>query len=106
MAMSMLVRIENQKTYKGEGFRIGRPTPLGNPFKIDAENSRNKVIEQYRGWLLEKLDSDNPTSRMFVTLLDELQDNECIILICHCAPLRCHGDVIKEFLLEACNGGV
>jgi hypothetical protein len=24
-------------------------------------------------------------------------------LICHCKPLSCHGDVIKEFMLRGCR---
>ena len=31
---------------------IGRPSKWGNPFKIDQNNSRSKVIEQFRNMVL------------------------------------------------------
>lgn len=103
------IRIVNKKTFKGDGYYIGRPTPLGNPFVWEPNHKkdefkvfdREESIRKYKAWLLAMLDSDNPTSRMFMMLLDELKTNECLTLICWCKPLNCHGDVIKELLLES-----
>ena len=95
-----MIVVKNLKTYHGDGFNCGRPSPLGNPFKIDAKNSREKVIAQYREWLLERLRTDNPTTKAFLVLCDYYRENGELTLTCHCAPLSCHCDVIKEFIEE------
>lgn len=95
-----MIRIENKKTYKGDGWYIGRPSPLGNPFPVDSKNSRAKAIDQYREWLIEKLKTVNPTSKAFNVLLDCYRTDGNITLICWCAPLQCHGEVIRDLILE------
>lgn len=99
-----MIRIENAKTYRGDGFRVGRPSPLGNPFLVDAKNSRTKVIAQYREWLLKRLETDNPTSKAFMVLVEHYRKEGKMTLICHCAPLQCHAEVIREFVLEMLKG--
>jgi hypothetical protein len=95
------IQVKNKKTYDGEGVYVGRPTSLGNPFKIGPDGSRNEVIEKYRHWLSEGLSGDNPAMRMFANLFDEVSETGKLTLICWCAPEGCHADVIKEFLMEA-----
>lgn len=95
-----MIRIENAKKYKGDGFRVGRPSPLGNPFKMDAQHSRAYVIDQYREWLLKQLESDNPTSKAFMVLLDYYNEHHEMTLICYCEPLQCHAEVIRDFILD------
>lgn len=94
-----MIRIENKRTYKGPGFYIGRPCPLGNPFPVDAKTSRDKAIRLYREWLKGKLLGDNPTSKAFMVLVNYYQENGELTLICWCAPLQCHAEVIREFIL-------
>lgn len=43
-----MIRIENRKTYRGDGVYIGRPSLLGNPFKLGEHGTREKVIACYR----------------------------------------------------------
>jgi len=69
-----------------------------NPFVEDKVNkkdgsiikkrdgTREEVIEKYRKWLLS-----NPE------LLKQLPELYGKTLGCWCAPLPCHGDVLKEF---------
>lgn len=108
-----MIRIENAKTYRGDGFRVGRPSPLGNPFLVDAKNSRTKVIAQYREWLLKRLETDNPTSKAFMVLVEHYRKEGIMTLICHCCVtsekydppfLQCHAEVIREFVLEMLKG--
>jgi hypothetical protein len=68
---------------------VGRPTKWGNPFVLGVDGSRDEVIEKYRLWLLKS------------TLMDDLHELQGRDLICWCAPLRCHGDI----LLDLANGG-
>ena len=46
-----MIRIENKKTYRGEGVYIGRPSLIGNPYRIGAHGTREQVIARYREWL-------------------------------------------------------
>ena len=61
---------------------VGRPTKWGNPFVIGRDGTRKEVIEKYRGWLAESgLDPK------------ELEGKD---LVCWCAPMACHADVLLE----------
>ena len=64
---------------------IGRPGKWGNPFFIGRDGSRAEVIAKYRDWIL--------TQPHLIAALGELEGRD---LICWCAPLRCHGDVLVE----------
>lgn len=62
---------------------IGRPSKWGNPFVIGRDGDRLEVISQYRQflWRNDRLLAD----------LHELVGRK---LVCHCAPMPCHGDVL------------
>ena len=98
-----MISIENKKTYKGDGFYIGRPSPLGNPFAVDAKTSRTKAISLYREWFLKQLETVNPTSKAFKILVNHYRDNKELVLICWCAPLECHGEVIRDLVEKVMN---
>lgn len=72
------------------GTYIGRPSKWGNPFIIDRDGNREEVIQQYRGWLSKRIAAGELDP-------EELRGKD---LVCWCAPLACHGDV----LLELANG--
>ena len=65
---------------------IGRGSKLGNPFVVGKHGSREEVIEKYKQHLL-----NSPT---LLRSLHELKDQA---LGCFCAPLACHGDVLKAY---------
>lgn len=65
---------------------VGRPTKWGNPWTIGVHGTREKVIQRYATWLYS---TD-------LTDIEELRGKD---LVCWCAPLPCHADV----LLEAAN---
>ncbi len=50
-----MIRIENKKRYCGEGVYIGRPSPLGNPYKIGEHGTRHEVLAKYRAWLWRQI---------------------------------------------------
>ncbi|MGC9217560.1 DUF4326 domain-containing protein, partial [Acidithiobacillus sp.] len=76
---------------------IARPSPLGNPYAIGPDGDRDVVIERYRIWLAARIDERDPV--VCTALLGIRQEQP---LSCHCAPARCHGEVIAEAL----DGGV
>ena len=84
------------------GEYIGRGSPLGNPFVIGKHGTREQVIAKYRVWLQEQIDKGN------TVVLDELNrlgnkaiDEKGLVLQCFCYPKPCHGEVIKEKLVQA-----
>lgn len=90
------------KHHGKSGEYIGRGSPLGNPFVIDTHGTRQQVIAKYAIWLKEQIDKKNPV------VLDELNrlgnkaiDDKGLALQCFCYPKPCHGEVIKEKLVEA-----
>lgn len=84
---------------KAEVVYIGRAMPnikasvLGNPFRMNSEAEREVVIEQYRQWLWQQKKADAPAWHE-VLRLSKLEKD--IVLVCWCAPKRCHGDVVKS----------
>lgn len=90
------------KHHGKSGEYIGRGSPLGNPFIIGKDGSREQVIAKYRVWLNEQIMRKNPV------VLDELNrlgnkviDEKGLALQCFCYPKPCHGEVIKEKLVKA-----
>jgi Domain of unknown function (DUF4326) len=76
----------NRRDPKASGVYVGRPSRFGNPFLIDRDGSREQVIAKYRDWLCEQ-----PELIAFAKI--ELRGKD---LICWCAPLACHADVLLE----------
>jgi len=64
---------------------IGRGSKWGNPWII-GNLTRREVIERYASALLGS------------PLLDDLCELEGKFLVCHCAPLPCHGDILVKWL--------
>jgi hypothetical protein len=69
---------------------IGRPSKWGNPFAIGRDGTREEVILKYENYVCQA---------MLVGQLHELEGKD---LVCWCAPLACHGDV----LLRLANGQI
>ena len=90
------------KHHGKSGEYIGRGSPLGNPFVIGKDGTREQVIAKYRVWLNEQIMRKNPV------VLDELNrlgnkaiNEKGLALQCFCYPKPCHGEVIKEKLVKA-----
>ena len=79
-------RVLNKRTDKipSDAIYVGRPSKWGNPFKIGRDGNRKEVIEKYRRWI-EHVD--------FLEDISELTGKD---LVCWCAPLPCHADVLLE----------
>lgn len=83
---------------------IGRAMPrrpgsvLGNPFKLQRGESREACLLKYRRWLRD-LPSDSPQWQEIARLV-EIARHEDLVLMCWCAPEKCHGDHLKEVIEE------
>ena len=81
----MNARVLNRRE-TSDGVYIGRPSKWGNPFVIGRDGSREDVIAKYRLWIKEQPELRAAARR-------QLRGKN---LICYCAPLPCHGDVLLE----------
>lgn len=72
---------------------IGRGSILGNPFRISSTLSRRDAIRSYEAYARERIELD-PTFKRAI------MDCEGKNLVCFCAPLACHGDVIERLIAE------
>ena len=65
---------------------IGRGSLYGNPFKIGRDGNRNRVIDKYAEYAV------NVPHILKVIEAMRFADK---ILVCYCAPSRCHGHFLK-----------
>ena len=70
---------------------VGRPTKWGNPFKVYPHKrgglfAQRIAVESYREYLKEH-------PELIEAARKELKDKD---LVCWCAPLPCHADVLLE----------
>jgi hypothetical protein len=97
----MVIRVLNKRDTGTRGEYVGRPSPLGNPFKLECESDRDLVIARYEVWLRERIAArDKRVCNELNRLYDIARDTGLLELVCWCAPKRCHADVIRTVLLE------
>ena len=99
--------------------RHGVSTTLSNPFVTRGEGDRADAVAAYGqlldGATLPELRARYPRlglspgaegvspeerARALEELLERLRRERSLVLVCTCAPLSCHGDVIRRWLLE------
>ena len=97
-----------------------KESPLANPFKtmfvtqIDTiignrdtitTRTREEAIRLYKEMFYKEIDSGNVFMAEECKRLRELHDKHGeLIIVCWCAPRLCHGDVIKEYLVDYLKG--
>ena len=69
---------------------VGRPSYFGNPFVEGRDGDRAQVIAAYEKWLLAQPD-------MVRVAKSKLRGRD---LVCWCAPLPCHADVLLRIANE------
>ena len=80
-------KIPPDAVYVGRGSFHGLPnSKWSNPFRIGVDGNRQEVIAKYADWLDGMVFND-------LLDLDELAGKD---LVCWCAPLPCHADVLLE----------
>ena len=91
----MKIRIVNKKNWKWGCEYVGRPSVLGNPFKIGIDGDRKEVIDKYRGWLWEEIKKKGD---VYVELV-RLSKIDKLILGCWCSPDPCHAEVVRNAIV-------
>lgn len=74
---------------------VGRPTIWGNPFVIGKDGTREEVIEKYEKYLL--------ANEYLLSRIHELEGKD---LVCFCAPLPCHADILLKYANKEDNNNV
>jgi hypothetical protein len=67
---------------------IGRGSKWGNPYVIGKDGDRDEVIAKFRAYAEVRL-------KHFPDWLEPLEGQN---LLCFCAPLPCHGDVLVSLI--------
>jgi len=99
-----MIYVVNKRYFKREGedvVYIGRPSVYGNPFPVDPFRgmTREHVIKLYKGYFNRMLLTEQEFQLAIVRILHKARLRD-IYLVCWCAPLDCHGRIIKEFIDE------
>lgn len=90
-------------------YYIGRGSILGNPYTHIKDRrtkalyvvpTRDDAIDSYSEYF-DVMYSGNEEFRMAVDkIYDDLKNRKDVYLECYCHPQRCHGDIIKEKLMQ------
>jgi len=80
---------------RADAVYCGRPSPLGNPFRMLSESDRDRVCDEYDVWFHENVDNLKPVLR---ELWHKGVRDGSLLLSCWCAPKRCHLETVKAFL--------
>lgn len=84
------MRVWNKRDPDARGTYIGRPSKFGNTYVIGRDGDRTEVIAKFEKYLRA-----NPA--LVAAVKRELRDRD---VICWCAPLACHGDVLIRIANE------
>ena len=83
---------------------VGRPSKWGNPWRIGEKHTdghrltREEVVEMYRRALPDMLASSyDDDFDEFILDLEKLRGKD---LVCWCAPLPCHADILLKLANE------
>ena len=63
---------------------------FGNPFKSSSGKKHGSTLDFFRGYVVDKLDTDEEYYR-------RVKDLRGKILVCFCKPNPCHGDILAEY---------
>lgn len=105
--MAILVVSKHKYQPTDHDFYIGRGSPLGNPFTHLRSHSkaiyhcltRDEAIGRYRPWIKEQIETKAPgVNELLQKILESVIAGNDVQLVCFCAPLSCHGDIIREII--------
>lgn len=98
------------ETFVGDNvYNISRDGIFGNPFthikngKTKADvvvGSRDEAIDLYSKYFDKMYESDEVFRKAFDEMFERYESGSDIYLGCYCAPLRCHGEIIEQKLVQ------
>lgn len=80
-------------------YYIGRPSPLGNPFRVTVQTitNRNNACDKYHEYFYREIANFQNELDYLIHLTTQYG---ILQLVCFCSPLRCHGDTVIEYLKQ------
>ena len=78
-------------------FRVDRASPIGNPYKLGVDGTRQEVCDMYDAWFKDHCD-DEEVAAYLHQIIDAHKKYGGVNLFCWCVPLRCHAGTIKRWL--------
>lgn len=89
-----MCRVVNIRNEKCEVY-IGRGSKWGNPFRMrnQSNDERKRVIDEFHRYLLAT-----------PKLMADLHELRGKTIGCYCAPLPCHGDILKYYAMRQDKG--
>jgi len=94
-------RVLNKRTdvIPPDAIYVGRPSKYGNPWRVGERHpadghrlTREEVIEMHKKALPQMLQVRDNEGKLILDL-EELKGKD---LVCWCAPLPCHADILLE----------
>ena len=83
--------------------RIDRASVLGNPFRMYDESQRDLVCDKYKDYFYNQIKTNKAFVEELLRLYNIAVKYGKLELYCWCAPKRCHGETIKEFIQNMLN---
>jgi len=81
------------------GVYVGRPSALGNPYVVGRHGTQEHVVALYRLWLRKQWRRGGAVRQEIERLAAKYRHDGQLTLLCWCAPLPCHADVVREAVL-------
>jgi hypothetical protein len=100
--MIQVISLRGRRGVRPCGEYVGRPSAWGNPFVIGRHGTRAEVVARYRAWLRRQWRQGGPVRGELERLAAKYRRDGRLTLLCWCAPLPCHADVIREAVLGIC----
>lgn len=107
-----MIEVINKKKFAGQFkknsvvINVMRPSVLSNLWSHNPNSAaryivktRTEAVNEYKAYLLEEV-KKNGAFRDEIIRIYLLAKKHHVYLLCCCKPLYCHGDIIKEFLIE------
>ena len=97
--MIEIVNIRVVKPCNPYDFYIDRRTPIGNPYQLKQEKHRDKVCDAYEKYFQEMLEYGGSSFEGYLAAMLACHIKyDRLRLFCWCAPKRCHGETVKNWL--------
>ena len=110
MKRDLVLNVVNKRNHVAEAGTVdvycGRGSVLGNPYTHKQGTkaqfimeSRDEAVNEYRGYFKKQMETNaeflNEMRRIY-----RLATKQEVNLVCYCAPLACHCNVIRGFILS------
>lgn len=89
----------DERKVDGEVINIMRPSILGNPFNMSSEDEREISVRKYYHYLREEFKKKEEVYQELIKIVEKLKSGKDVYLVCYCAPMLCHGDVIANAVM-------